>query len=185
MKKAFKVFLVGFVAIVLVTVVVGALLPSEWEAEASVEINATPAQIHSHVSSFKAWEGWATEAMQREDPTAVVTLSGPDAGVGATMAWQGDKMGRGRLTITESDPATGIKYEAAIESDDVNSHGSISFETTKDGTRVTWHDEGDLPPIIGGLLSAQVNQALSEHFEQSLTKLKEALETPAEAPAAE
>lgn len=180
MKKSLKVFLFGLGAIVIGTVIIGALLPSEWDAEASIEIEASPAEIHPLVSSFKGWEKWSTEAMKREDPEAEVTFSGPESGVGATMQWTGEKMGRGRLTIVESDPLKGIAYEGAIESDEVNAKGWIHYEVTETGTRVTWHDEGDLPPIIGGLLAGGVNQALSEHFQKSLEKLKAAVEPAAE-----
>lgn len=174
MKKALKVFLVGFVAIVLIALVIGLLLPAEWNAEASVTMNAEPAEIHSYVGDMNKWSSWSTGNMKTEDPTAEVTVTG--TGVGATMTWTGEKMGRGRIVITESDPATGIKYDAAIESDEINGHGSIMYEKTAEGTVVTWRDAGDLPPVIGGYFSGMVNQALSEHFEKSLGKLKETVE---------
>ena len=174
MKRALKVFFFGLGAILLVTLVIGLLLPSEWSADATVTMKAEPAEIHGYVSDFDQWAAWATENMKTEDPSAEVTVTG--TGVGATMTWKGDKMGRGKIVITESDPATGIKYESAIESDEINGRGSISYQKTDEGTVVTWHDEGDLPPVIGGYFAGMVNQALSDHFEKSLGKLKQAVE---------
>lgn len=172
MKKAFKVFAIGFVAILLVALVIGLLLPSRWEAGATVDINAEPAIIHEYVSSFENWQKWATDAVKTEDPTAVVTISED----GRSMSWKGERMGRGRMSITRDEPGKGIWYEAAIESDEVNGSGHITYERVDGITRVTWHDEGKLPPVIGGYFAAMVNQALSDHFAKSLAKLKTELE---------
>ena len=174
MKRTIKVFFIGFGLILLVAVLIGLALPNEWSAEARVTIDAEPAVIHPYVSDFEQWQVWATDNMKTEDPTAEVTVTG--TGVGATMTWTGDRMGQGRIVITESDPARGISYDAAIKSDELNGRGWIRYEVTPEGTVVTWHDEGDLPPVIGSYFAGMVNQTLSEHFEKSLTKLKGAVE---------
>jgi len=175
-KRSLKVFLIGLIGLIVVTVVIGLLLPSRWEAETSTTIKAEPAKIHTLVANFDNWKVWATENMKTQDPDAVVTFSGPPSGAGATMSWESAKMGRGRLTITKSDPQKGIWYESAIESDEINGEGWVTYERDGENTKVTWHDEGDLPPVIGGYFRGTLNQALEEHFSKSLAKLKEAAE---------
>lgn len=176
MKRTLKVFFMGLGGILLAAFVIGLLLPNEWDAEAQATMQAEPSEIHAYVGDFNRWGAWATTSMKAEDPTAEVTVTG--SGVGATMTWQGDKMGRGRIVITESDPLKGIRYEAAIEGEEVNGHGSITYEKTDEGTLVTWKDQGELPPFIGGYFSGMVNQALSEHFGRSLELLKQIVERP-------
>ncbi|MBZ0137551.1 MAG: SRPBCC family protein [Planctomycetes bacterium] len=172
MKKSLKVFLAGVGAILLFALVLGLILPSEWNAEARVTVDAAPARIHSMVGSLANWEKWATSAMTRHDPSAVVTISAD----GGSMSWTGDKLGTGRMTITENDPTTGIKYEGAYNSDDVSVWGGISYEHTQDGTLVVWREAGDLPPIIGPYLAGMTGQATSDSLAGNLGRLKALVE---------
>ncbi len=176
MKRSLRIFAVGFVTISLITLLIGLLLPSEWEAERS-EVILTPAeQIFPRVASFKLWESWATAKMREADPTLQVEYSGPESGVGATFSWNGEKMGKGRLTITRAEPGQGIWYDAAIQSDKINGRGWLKLEPTAEGTRVTWNDQGDLPPVYGGYFAAMVQQSLEAQFASALKKLKEVSE---------
>jgi hypothetical protein len=177
MKKSLRIFAVGFVTISLVTLLIGLLLPSEWEAERSEVILAPAEQIYPRIASFKEWEHWATAEMRNADPTLQVEYSGPDNGVGASFSWNGEKMGKGRLTITRAEPGQGIWYEAAIQSDKVNGRGWLKLEPTAEGTRVTWNDQGDLPPVYGGYFAAMVQQSLETQFAAALKKLKEVSES--------
>jgi hypothetical protein len=131
--------------------------------------------LQPKLASFKQWETWATAAMRDADPSLKVTYSGPDSGAGATFSWKGDKFGEGQLKITRAD-ANGIEYESRLQSDQVNGHGWIKLENTSEGTRVTWHDEGKLPPVYGGYFAALMEQNLQNQFNAALAKLKEVSE---------
>lgn len=172
MRKSLKVFFFGLSAILLVTLVLGLILPWQWNAGAQVSVNATPAQIHPLVGSFANWEKWATSAMTKHDPSTVVTISAD----GKSMSWTGEKLGTGRMTITDSDPATGITYEGALESDEVNVRGSISYQPAPEGTLVVWQEVGDLPPIIGAYFAGMAGQAKSDSFAANLQQLKAVVE---------
>lgn len=169
MPKTAKIFFAGVITILVGAVVIGLLLPAQWTAEARVVVNAEPAKIHEFVGDLSKWDQWAITDMDK-DPTAEITIDG------STLSWKGDKVGRGWFTILESDPATGIKYEAAIQSPEVNSRGWIKYEKEGEGTLVIWHDEGDLPPLIGGYTGGMMGEELSVHYKRSLEKLKEAAE---------
>jgi hypothetical protein len=114
------------------------------------------------------------------------TYEGPESGVGARWSWLGPKMGNGRSEITFADPRRGIRVDEAIESAQVNAHGAILLEDTGAGTRVTWTDDGTLPPILGGFFRAMVNERLTHNFEAGLARLKAVVEAlpPAPPPAA-
>ena len=179
MKNATRIFAIGIVTISLLTVVIGLFLPDHWTAESVSLIDAPREELFPRVNSFKNWEDWATFEMRSVDPTLEVTYSGPDSGEGASMKWKGEKLGKGRLTITRVDGHT-IEYESAIQSDDITGRGWIKLEQTSEGTRITWHDEGDLPPVYGGYFAAMQQQSLEAQFDAALKKLKEVSEQPAE-----
>ncbi|MCB9893482.1 MAG: SRPBCC family protein [Planctomycetes bacterium] len=177
MKKAISVFAIGIVSISLLTLVIGLFLPDHWEAESTAIIDAPADQLLPRVNSFKEWESWATFEMRKADPSLEVTYSGPDSGKGATFSWTGERMGTGRLTITKVEERT-VYYESAIQSETPNGQGWIKLEHTSEGTRVTWHDEGKLPPVYGGYFAATIEQNLKTQFSAALAKLKETSEQP-------
>jgi hypothetical protein len=85
-------------------------------------------------------------------------------------------MGRGRLEIVEASPALGVKLDEAIESETVNAHASLLFSADATGTRVTWVDEGTLPPVLGGYFRGMIEAMLGTNFENGLKKLKTVVE---------
>jgi hypothetical protein len=172
MRKAFKIYVFGLVLILLAGVVTLLVLPDEWQAGGAVEIKAPAERVHPYVNSLKSWQQWALADLEKEDPDAEITFSGPESGAGATMSWSSEKMGRGHYTITKSDPDKGVWYEAALGGDEVNSHGRIEYDKTAEGTRVTWHEEGELPGLLGGLQAGPVNDSMTKLHVERLKKLK-------------
>lgn len=171
-----KKFAIAVIAAVALTFGVGLWLPRGWRVEREVLIDAPPERVYALLFDLKRWQEWSvwTRAM---DPLLRNTYEGPQEGVGAKWLWLGPQMGRGRLVITAADPAKGLELEQAIESDTVNSHASLRFTVEGGKTRVTWTDEGTLPPLVGGLFRGTVEQKLSVHLATSLERLKSLLET--------
>lgn len=159
---------------VVVLLVIAALLPRDWRVEASALIAAPPARVLPWVASPRRWRDWTSWA--KADPRAVHTFAGPDSGAGARWQWHGPTMGRGALTITSADE-TGVSFDEAIESDVVNARGHLRFSTEEAGTRVSWLDEGTLPPL-GGLFRDMVERALHENLRSSLARLAALAEAP-------
>ena len=170
MKKIVKRGALGLVGLVAVLVGVGLVLPRQWHVERSVVIDAAPEHIHPLVEDLRTWASWAREP----DPTVQDTYGGAASGVGAWWAWSGPKMGHGKMTITRSDVASGVWFDEAIETEEVNAHGSLTWTREGGGTRVTWVDEGQLPPVMGGYFVGLVNDSLGAHFEHALMNLKTA-----------
>lgn len=176
MKKALLWVGLMAVGLLLVCTVLGLLLPNaRWSVERSVEVAAPPAAIHPFVEDFRAWEAWAARDAER-DPTRKVSYSGAAKGVGASFSWVGDELGRGTITITESDPERGVWFDEMIESDAINARGSITYTAAQGGTRVTWTDEGELPPLVGQLLEGSIEQRLGDHFAAGLEQLRRLVE---------
>lgn len=171
-----KKFAISLLALLLLGVAVAFALPRSWKVERSVVIEAPVDRIHPLINDLKRWQDWSvwTRAM---DPQLRNIYEGPQDGVGARWEWMGPTMGRGAIEITTSDPELGLTLDERIEGDVVNAHASLTYTREGSGTRVTWTDEGQLPPF-GGLFLSTVETTLAAHFEQSLAKLKTHAEKP-------
>jgi hypothetical protein len=176
MKRFLKRAGLGLVGLVAVLSGVGLVLPREWRVERSVVINAAPEHIHPLVDDLKAWQSWAAWT-QDMDPEVKNEYGGPASGVGAWWAWNGPKMGHGKMTITQSEVASGVWVDEMIETDkEVNAHGSITWTQEGGGTKVTWVDTGTLPPVIGGYVVGMIEDMLGENFQVGLKHLKAEVE---------
>ena len=153
-------------------VVVGLLLPREWEVEHSVEITGDIAEIHARVADAERWDEWMFDPAGGGE----LELDAKGQGVGAEVRWTGEGS-QGQITLLEADPAVGIAWEGRIETDEVNNHGRIRYEPLADGVvRVTLTDTGTLPPVFGGYFVPVMNSALSQHFSAALGRLEAAVE---------
>jgi len=176
MKRVLKIAGLGLVALVAVLVVVGIFLPRKWRVEQEVLINAAPEHIHPLVNDLKEWQSWAAwnKAM---DPEVKWEYGGPASGEGAWWSWAGPKMGHGKMTITQSELGSGVWVDEMIETDkEVNAKGSLTWISEGGGTKVTWVDEGTLPPVIGGYAVGMIEKMLADNFQMGLKNLKAAAE---------
>jgi Polyketide cyclase / dehydrase and lipid transport len=173
--KVLKLAAFALLGLLLLVAAVGLFLPRDWSVERSIVIQASPETIHPWVDSPAKWKEWFDFSEMGE---MAVEVSGPASGVGATYVWT-SPASNGRMTIVESDPKTGVRFDEAIESDSINAHGSILFAAEGAATRVTWSDKGDpdaLPPVIGGLFRGMLNASIGSAFEKGLANLKTKVE---------
>jgi polyketide cyclase/dehydrase/lipid transport protein len=162
--------------------IIGWCLRGRYHVERSVSIKAPPERIHPSVSRLEEWPKWTAWTVAKY-PDMKISYSGPSEGVGAKYEWEGESVGgHGELTITESEPAKGIKYAMAFEQMPLS--GGIRYEPTGDTTKVTWFTEGELGmnPISRyfGLL---MDSMMGPDFETGLANLKQRVEMEAAKPA--
>lgn len=177
-----KKIAITLVAAVGLALLVGLALPRRWSVERSVLIDAPPALIHPFLFDLRRWQEWSVWTREL-DPQVRHTFEGPPDGVGARWLWLGPAMGRGQLEIVQSDPMIGVELDEAIESEVVNAHASIRYTPEGAGTRLTWSDQGTLPPVVGGFFKGLVEAQLGQSLTTGLTRLKalvEALPRPVE-----
>lgn len=105
------------------------------------------------------------------DPEGVWTYAGAPSTVGHSMAWDGPKVGHGKLTLASLSAST-VRYDGAIEGDDVNNHGVLTLAPDGANTEVVWVDEGDAPPVVGGLFMGMLEDMLNDNFTRNLAALK-------------
>ncbi len=165
-------------ALVGLLLTVGTLLPRRWRVERSITIAAPPEKLYPLVANLRRWQDWSVWTREL-DPALRNTFEGPELGAGGSWSWAGPSMGHGRLVITEADPMNGLRLEVAVEQNEVNAHARLSWVAVAAGTRLTWVDEGTLPPVLGGFFTSVVTHALDEAMDESLRRLKSKLEAPA------
>ncbi|MDD5139035.1 MAG: SRPBCC family protein [Verrucomicrobiales bacterium] len=161
----------AFIAILFIIVIVGQ--PDEFKLSRSATISAPPEKVFPHVNDLHKWEAWSPWA--KMDPNAKNSFSGPDAGTGAAMRWEGNnKVGVGTMTITESRPAEAIRFRLDFEKP-MKATNSAEFTFKPEGgqTLVAWSMSGtsNFTGKIFGLLM-NCDKMVGGQFEKGLAALK-------------
>ena len=140
-------------------------------------INAPPAAIHRYAGDLQYWPIWA---QWDRTLSPANELSQPSTGVGAWLTWHGH--GRkssdeteGEVRIVESDPNRGVRFEHRMPGGKA-SRAALLYAVKPGVTEVTWRDEGQLPPIVGGLFLDFFQTRLARHMAEGLTRLKAVVE---------
>jgi len=167
----------GLVALLAVFVVAGAyMLPREVTVARSLEIKAGSEDVFPHINSLKAgakWSPWLAI-----DPEVQTTFSGPDAGVGAKLAWASDhpNVGSGTQEITHS--VAGERVETALDFGDMGTAKAMFVLAGADeGTTITWtlvSDMGNNP--VGRWMGLMMDGWVGADFEKGLGNLKTLIE---------
>lgn len=149
-------------------IVVGYLLPTDWEARAE-RLIAHPAQaVFRYVDSPEGWRDWTTW------PESGVTRSGPPRGEGATLAWDDAELGSGSFALTRVVPGERVAYRVEVEGT-MLTEGEIALTPEGEGVRVTWLERGNLGrnPLMGwwGL---SMERAQSDELAKGLERLEAA-----------
>ncbi|MGB6277398.1 MAG: SRPBCC family protein, partial [Rhodococcus sp. (in: high G+C Gram-positive bacteria)] len=140
--------------------------------ERSAVVRADAASVHALIDDFHQWVKWSP--YEGVDPDLKRTYTGPDAGVGASYAWSGNrKAGAGTMTITESIPQRRIVLDLAFTKPFENRNvTTFLLEPVADGTRVTWRMSGKqnkLFALIGKVFS--MDKLVGPDFEKGLRQL--------------
>ncbi|MFT7462057.1 MAG: hypothetical protein ACI9EF_000394 [Pseudohongiellaceae bacterium] len=161
--KAIFFLVKALVALVVIVVVVGLFLPSDWECERTIVVSSQPSEIQPLLADLRRWNDWSAWNTT-VDPTMINTFSGAESGQGAIQEWTGDELGVGRLEITQAS-LEGLEYYLTFEGMPQKIYGSFAYAPSAAGTEITWKSwgaAGDMPwdkvmsqvfvPLIGGNL---------------------------------
>jgi uncharacterized protein YndB with AHSA1/START domain len=164
--------LIGLAAVIAVFLVVVALRSPDFRVERSATLAAPPATLFAQVNDHHKFTVW--NPFMKLDPNVKNTYSGPEAGVGAVCAWDGNKdIGAGSSTIIESKPNELVRLRmdwlrpmkgvATVD---------FSFKPEGDKTLVTWAMYGK-NGFMGKLMSLfmDCDKMCGPQFEQGLADL--------------
>lgn len=179
-----KKVLLGLLVVVLVAVagvlIAAALQPGSFRIARSLAIAAPADRIYPLIADFHRWSGWSP--YETLDPAMKRTFGGPESGVGATYAWDGDgDAGAGRMEIVGATAPK--KLDIALDfSKPFASHNTATFTLMPegDGTLVTWAMAGESPFLFKVVcLFFDADAMIGKDFEAGLVNLKKAAEAPA------
>lgn len=173
--KWLKRLAIVFVVLIAVFVVVGLLLPAEYEVERSVLIEADNEAIHTLVGDLRQWPEWTPWLDM--DPTIETTFGEITTGVGAHQSWSG-KSGGGKLTFTECDLETGIVYDMTFDEDSYESVGRIEYASAAGGVEVRWTMTGEIGMNpVSRYFGALMDMMVGPMFDKGLKNLKSVAES--------
>ena len=163
-----------------VLMLIGFLLPTDWEANASAVVPASREAIFEHLDSPEGWRRWTPW------PDSGLVREGPERGAGAALRWDDPELGAGIFRIEEADPPERVTYTVEVGGGAMRTRGSFELVPEAGGVRVGWHEEGDLGrnPLMG-YWAMFMDRAQSAELQKGLERLAEVVTGAAhdEAPA--
>lgn len=145
----------------------------------SQAIAATPEQIYPHLIDFHRWIAWSP--WEKVDPSMRRTYSGPERGVGAAYAWEGNrKAGSGTMRVTGVDEPTRVDVDLHFDKP-FPADNDIRFDLQPEpagGTLVTWTMTGQhtgIMRVLGRVMS--MDKLVGKDFERGLSQLAAVVES--------
>ncbi|MGV9675405.1 SRPBCC family protein [Nocardia sp. NPDC003482] len=150
---------------------------AEFEITRETVIAADPATIRAQLLDFHRWQEWSP--WEELDPGMRRTFSGPDSGVGATYAWDGNrKAGRGSMEITGvTDDTVDVRL---IFEKPWRATNRVRFDLTPadGGTRVSWRMSGERNAVTSLLAKViPMDSMIGRDFEKGLARLRTVAES--------
>lgn len=173
-------FALALVGVLFIVIIAGQ--PDEFKVVRTANIAALPEKVFALVNNLHKWEDWSPWA--KLDPNAKNTFAGPDVGVGAAMSWSGNnKIGEGKMTITESAASTLIRFRLEfLRPFKATNTAEFAFTPQGNQTLVTWSMTGTSNFMSKGFsLIINCDKMVGKDFEKGLASLKSVVESAAKA----
>ncbi len=157
-----------------------AIQPSDFRIARSANIAAPPDVVFAQVNDFHNWEAWSPWA--KLDPAVKNTFEGSSSGTGAKFSWAGnDKVGEGRMTITESHPSDLIRIKLEfLKPWEATSTTEFTFKPEGDQTKATWTMFGERSFMEKAVcLFMNMDKMLGGEFDKGLAQIKAIAESAA------
>jgi Polyketide cyclase / dehydrase and lipid transport len=165
--------LIAVAVLTAILLVVIATRPTEFTVKRSAAMPFPAEVIFQHVNDLHLWQAWSPWA--RLDPNAKNSYSGSPSGGGAVMAWAGNnKVGEGRMTITESRPAQLIRFRLEFfKPFKATNTAEFTFQPQAGQTLITWSMSGR-NNFMGKAFGLIINcdKMVGGQFEQGLANLR-------------
>jgi uncharacterized protein YndB with AHSA1/START domain len=155
------------VALLVLGLVVGFLLPGTWQAQRSATIAAPPERVFPLIDSPRSWGEWAPLGDVK------ATFEGPEHGAGATRRWDDPQVGDGVFTIVSAQPDREVQYRVEVQKGKMMTEGTVTLAPAPGGgTTVTWAERGDFGhnPMLG-YIARNMDQTQGAEMDGALRKL--------------
>jgi hypothetical protein len=169
--------LIGLAVLVVLFIIVVATRPDSFRVTRSATVTAPAAVVFEQVNDLHKWEAW--NPWLKLDPSCKMTYEGPAAGVGAGYTWVGNnKIGEGRMTITESRPNEVIRFNLEfLKPFKANNTAEFTFKPDGNQTTISWSMAGKRNFVFKAFgLFVDCDKMVGRDFEKGLADLKAAAE---------
>ena len=162
----------GGAVFLVIVLLIGFVLPTEWSASTSLRIEASAEELMPYLDSPEGWSTWTAW------PDSGLTRSGPERGPGASISWEDRELGAGSFTIDEVS-ADAVRYAVVVDGAAntlMTTNGAIDLEALGSATIVHWSESGDLGrnPLMG-FWALTMERAQARVLQKSLGQLAEAV----------
>lgn len=175
--KVIKRLLFGVIAILVIVLVIGFLLPRTRHVERSVVIDAPPCVVFAQVNGFTNFDDWSPFVAVM--PDATYSFDGPDFGVGAKISWEAAEPNAeaGSQTIVASTPYERVDVELDLGPQG-DAQSTFLVQPDDGGTRLTWVFDTDFGlDIPGRYWGIFLDRQLGPLYAQGLANLKRLAES--------
>ena len=172
-----QIILIAFAVIVVGLVIVVAMQPSEFRVARSATMSAPASAVFAQVNDFHKWEAW--NPWGKIDPAMKQTYEGAPAGIGAIYTWIGNnKVGQGRMTLTESRPSDLIRIKMEFLKPFAGTNiAEFTFKPAGNQTAVTWSMTGKNNFMAKAIhLFMNMDKMIGGQFETGLAQMKSIVE---------
>lgn len=171
--------LIGVAILVAMFAVFVAMQPNEMNIDRTTTIAAAPRAVFDQVNDLRKWDNWSPWA--KLDPAAKMSFEGSPAGQGAVLKWSGnDKVGEGKMTVTESRPGDLVKIKVDfIKPFEGSNVSEFSFKPDGKSTAVTWSMSGRNDNFFAKAFCLVMNmqKTLGGEMEKGLAQMKSVVES--------
>lgn len=175
--KVLKRLLIAAVAIVVLVVVIGLLLPRTRHLERSIEIDAPASVVFAQINGFRHFNDWSP--FMAVMPEASYAFEGPDYGVGSKLSWEAAEpeaeVGSQTIVASTSYERVDIELDLGAQGE---AQSAFLLQKANGGTRLTWTfdtDFGlDIPARYWGIF---LDRQLGPLYAQGLANLKRIAES--------
>lgn len=146
--------------------VVGYMLPTDFEATAERVVDVSPEAVFRYLDSPEGWRDWTTW------PESGLERSGPARGEGARLAWNDPELGTGSFTLTRVTAPERVEYSVEVGGSMVT-EGAVELTEESDGVRIAWRERGNLGrnPLMGWW-ALSMDRAQSDELVKGLERLE-------------
>lgn len=141
----------------------------------SIIINKPIADIFSILTDFHSWQHWSPWLCQ--EPDCPIKFSGEAGVIGHSQAWDGERIGAGKMVISSFAEPTRIEYELTFLKP-WKSTSKVIFELAEENqnTNVTWHMQGSIPLFLF-FMRKTMTAMIGSDYDRGLSMLKAFAET--------
>ena len=156
-------------------VAIAATKPDHFSFERKAIVKAPPERVYPLISNFHEWQRWSP--WEKLDPKMKRDYSGPDAGVGAVYAWDGNgDAGQGKMTITQAAAPNQVKLNLDFIKP-FEACNQVTFDIAplnEKETQITWKMEGEsqLFPCKVVSVFCSMNDMCGKDFDAGLASIK-------------